>query len=71
MTIHPDSLKMLKTLGVDMEKMYKYQGVLLSKHYDLCNTKFDEVYSENKLKQIIDEFDDVEVATDKDCIEYN
>lgn len=42
-TIHPESLKLLKVLNVNIEAIYKYLGMLMAKHHDLCNNRLEDV----------------------------
>ena len=69
-TIHPDSLKLLKLLGVNIDNVYQYLGLCLAKHYQLCVDKTDKVFKNIELEMQLDSIDYQEILVNKDLIEF-
>ena len=69
-TIHPDSLKLLKLLGVNIDNVYQYLGLCLAKHYQLCVDKTDKVFKSIELEMQLDSIDYQEILVNKDLIEF-
>lgn len=48
-SIHPESLKLLKTLQVNTDNIYQYLGFCNAKHHDLCLQNSNKIVDVEKL----------------------
>ena len=70
--MHPESLKLLKLLNVNIENVYKYLGFLMARHYDLCNNRAsDYIIPERELFEQIKSIDEQQIDYNHDNVPFD